>query len=278
MALDNLGKFGVWQPYPQFTPETVRELEELGYGTVWLGSSPPADWDGYEGLLAATESLVVATSIVNVWGSAPEAAAQTYLRLEDKFPGRFLLGVGVGHREHTGTYAKPYDALVEYLDVLDARGVPRHGRALAALGPRVARLARDRTAGALPYLTVPEHTAELRAILGPDALLAVEHKVVLDTDPDRARAVGRERAGFYLGLSNYVNNLRRFDFDDADLQAPGSDRYVDAVVAHGDAAAIADRLAEHARAGADHVAVQVLGDDPLATLRTLAPVLAERLK
>ncbi|WP_369636175.1 LLM class F420-dependent oxidoreductase [Nocardia sp. JMUB6875] len=278
MAFDNLGKFGVWQPYPQLTPETVRELEELGYGTVWLGSSPPADWDGYEGLLAATESLVVATSIVNVWGSAPETAAETYLRLEDKFPGRFLLGVGVGHREHTGTYAKPYDALVHYLDVLDARGVPQHGRALAALGPRVARLARDRTAGALPYLTVPEHTAELRGILGPDALLAVEHKVVLDTDPVRARAVGRERAGFYLGLSNYVNNLRRFDFDDADLQAPGSDRYVDAVVAHGDAAAIADRLAEHQRAGADHVAVQVLDDDLLATLRTLAPVLAERLK
>ncbi|WP_040807536.1 LLM class F420-dependent oxidoreductase [Nocardia concava] len=278
MAFDNLGPFGVWQPYPLSSPESARELEELGYGTIWLGSSPPADWDGYEGLLAATESLVVATSIVNVWASAAEAAAETYLRLEEKFPGRFLLGVGVGHREHTGTYAKPYDALVEYLDVLDARGVPQHGRALAALGPRVARLARDRTAGALPYLTVPEHTAELRGILGPDALLAVEHKVVLDTDPDRARGVGRERAGFYLGLSNYVNNLRRFDFDEADLAAPGSDRYVDAVVAHGDAAAIGDRLAEHARAGADHVAVQVLGDDPLATLRALAPVLAERLK
>ncbi|MGW4353743.1 LLM class F420-dependent oxidoreductase [Nocardia sp. NPDC004582] len=273
MAFDNVGKFGVWQPYPQFTPESARELEELGYGTIWLGSSPPADFDGYEQLLAATESLVIATSIVNVWASAPEAAADTYLRLEEKFPGRFLLGIGAGHREQTADYTKPYDALVNYLDVLDARGVPQHGRALAALGPRVARLARDRSAGALPYLTVPEHTAEVRAILGPDALLAVEHKVVLDDDPTRARIQGRDRAGFYLGLSNYTNNLRRFGFDDTDLTVPGSDRYIDAVVAHGTAARIADRLHEHLRAGADHVGIQVVGDDVPATLRALAPAL-----
>ncbi|MEU1426598.1 LLM class F420-dependent oxidoreductase [Nocardia sp. NPDC005746] len=273
MAFDGLGTFGVWQPYPQFTPESAREIEELGYGTIWLGSSPPADFDGYEQLLAATESLVVATSIVNVWASAPDAAADTYLRLDEKFPGRFLLGIGAGHREHTADYAKPYDALVDYLDVLDARGVPRHGRALAALGPRVARLARDRTAGALPYLTVPEHTAELRGILGPDSLLAVEHKVVLDDDPARARTQGRDRAGFYLGLSNYTNNLRRFGFDDTDLAAPGSDRYVDAVVAHGTADQVADRLNEHLRAGADHVAIQVLGDDAAAALRAFARVL-----
>ncbi|MGW4535308.1 LLM class F420-dependent oxidoreductase [Nocardia sp. NPDC004340] len=273
MAFDGLGTFGVWQPYPQFTPESAREMEELGYGTIWLGSSPPADFDGYEQLLGATESLVVATSIVNVWASAPEAAADTYLRLDEKFPGRFLLGIGAGHREHTADYTKPYDALVDYLDVLDARGVPQHGRALAALGPRVARLARDRTAGALPYLTVPEHTAELRGILGPEALLAVEHKVVLDDDPARARTQGRDRAGFYLGLSNYTNNLRRFGLDDTDLTAPGSDRYVDAVVAHGTTDQVADRLNQHLQAGADHVAIQVLGDDATAVLRTLAPVL-----
>ncbi|AYF79119.1 LLM class F420-dependent oxidoreductase [Nocardia yunnanensis] len=277
MGFDHLGKFGVWQHYSQAGASSARELEELGYGTVWLGGSPPADWEGYEQLLAATESLVVAPSIVNVWASAPETAAESFLRLEEKFPGRFLLGIGAGHREHTDAYTKPYDALTHYLDVLDARGVPQHGRALAALGPRVARLARDRSAGALPYLTVPEHTAELRGILGPEALLAVEHKVVLDTDAVRARGVGRERAGFYLGLTNYVNNLRRFDFDDADLTEPGSDRFVDAVVAHGSATQIAERLAEHARAGADHVAVQVLGDDPQAALRTLAPILAQHL-
>ncbi|MTE16378.1 TIGR03620 family F420-dependent LLM class oxidoreductase [Nocardia sp. CT2-14] len=277
MAFDHFGKFGAWQFYTQFSPESVRELEELGYGAVWLGGSPPADWDGFERLLAGSESIVVATSIVNIWASPAEAAADTYLRLEEKFPGRFLLGVGVGHREHTETYTKPYEALVNYLDILDARGVPRQGRALAALGPRVARLARDRSAGALPYLTVPEHTAELRGILGPDRLLVSEHKVVLDEDAARARAVGREKAGFYLGLVNYVNNLRRFDFSDADLTAPGSDRFVDAVVAHGSAEQVADRLAEHVRAGADHVAAQVVGGEYLPVLRTLAPLLAERL-
>ncbi|MFJ9369555.1 LLM class F420-dependent oxidoreductase [Nocardia sp. NPDC101769] len=277
MAFDHLGKFGAWQFYTQFTPEAVRELEDLGYGAVWLGGSPPADWDGYEELLAGSESIVVATSIVNVWGSTAEAAADTYLRLEEKFPGRFLLGIGVGHPEHTGTYTKPYDALVNYLDVLDARGVPQQGRALAALGPRVAKLARDRSAGALPYLTVPEHTAELRGILGPDKLLVAEHKVVLDEDAARARVSGREKAGFYLGLVNYVNNLRRFGFDETDLIQPGSDRFVDAVVAHGSAAQIADRLAEHVQAGANHVAPQVVGGDYLEVLRTLAPLLAERL-
>ncbi|MEC3917716.1 LLM class F420-dependent oxidoreductase [Nocardia sp. CDC160] len=277
MAFDHLGKFGAWQFYTQFTPEAVRELEELGYGAVWLGGSPPADWEGYEQLLAGSESITVATSIVNVWGSKPETAADTWLWLEDKFPGRFLLGIGVGHREHTDVYTKPYDALTNYLDVLDAHGVPQHGRALAALGPRVTKLARDRSAGALPYLTVPEHTAEVRGILGPDPLLAVEHKVALDEDADRARAAGREKAGFYLGLINYVNNLRRFGFDETDLTQPGSDHFVDAVVAHGSAEQIADRLAEHVRAGANHVAPQILGEDYLSALRTLAPLLAERL-
>ncbi|MVU78494.1 TIGR03620 family F420-dependent LLM class oxidoreductase [Nocardia sp. ET3-3] len=277
MAFENVGKFGAWQFYTQFTPETVAELEGLGYGAVWLGGSPPADWDGYEQLLAGSDSIVVGTSIVNVWGSRPEVAARTYLRLEDKFPGRFLLGIGVGHREHTAAFTKPYDALMNYLDVLDAHGVPQQGRALAALGPRVARLARERTAGALPYLTVPEHTAEVRGILGPDALLAVEHKVVLDQDAQRARAAGREKAGYYLGLVNYVNNLGRFGFDTDDLTQPGSDRLIDAVVAHGSADQIADRLAEHVRAGADHVAAQVISEDYLSVLRTLAPLLAERL-
>ncbi|MGW4242585.1 LLM class F420-dependent oxidoreductase [Nocardia sp. NPDC004722] len=277
MTVHDFGKFGVWQRYTQITPESAREIEELGYGTVWLGGSPPTDWDGFEQLLAGTDTLVVATSIVNIWASAPDAAATDFLRLEEKFPGRFLLGIGAGHREHTGTYAKPYDALVDYLDVLDAHGVPRHGRALAALGPRVAALAGERSAGALPYLTVPEHTAELRKILGPDALLAVEHKVVLDEDVERARALGREGAGFYVGLRNYANNLRRWGFHDTDLVVPGSDRYIDAVVAHGTAAQITDRLAEHRRAGADHVAVQVLGHDPLPTLRTLSPLLVTAL-
>lgn len=277
MTADDLGKYGVWQPHSTVTPAAAREIEELGYGALWLGGSPAADWDGYDALLEATDTLTVATSIVNIWSSTAKDAAETYHRLEARFPGRFLLGVGAGHREHDGDYTKPYDALVAYLDDLDAAGVPAHGRALAALGPRVAKLARDRTAAALPYLTVPEHTAALRAQLGPDARIIPEHKVVFDADPDRARTTGAPVFGFYLGLSNYTGNLRRFGFDDADLTAPGSDRLYDAVIAHGDAEAITAKLTAHLDAGADHIAVQILGAaDPLPALRALAPLLAQR--
>ncbi len=277
MANDQLGRYGVWLPHPMATPEGVRELEQLGYGAIWLGSSPAADWDGYAGLLAASESITIGTSIINVWASPAEQAAATFHRLEERFPGRFLLGVGVGHREQTGEYAKPYDALVDYLDRLDKAEVPRDRRALAALGPKVAELARDRTAGALPYLSTPEHTASLRALLGPDALIAPEHKIVLEQDPERARAVGRDYTRFYLSLSNYANNLRRSGFAPEELEGAGSDRLVDALVLHGSAEQIVDAAAAHLRAGADHIALQVLGADHLAVLRTLAPVLAARV-
>ncbi|MFJ4654108.1 LLM class F420-dependent oxidoreductase [Nocardia sp. NPDC088792] len=276
MAKDGLGRLGVWIHYASLTPQLLGEVEELGYGTVWLGGSPPPDWDGLEAPLAATNSIVVGTSIVNVWATPPEQAVQGFHRFEDKFPGRYFLGIGAGHREHTGTYAKPYDALAAYLDVLEAGGVPRERRGLAALGPRVATLAATRSAGALPYLTVPEHTASLRELLGPDALIVTEHKAVLDEDTERARATARARVGFYLGLSNYVSNLRRFGFTDEDLTEPGSDRFVDAVVAHGSPEQVADGLTAHLRAGADQVAVQVLAENPLPALRTLAPLLAAR--
>lgn len=278
MANEELGKFGVWQAYSVVTPEAVREIEELGYGTVWLGSSPPAQWDGYDALLAATQSLTIATSIVNVWATTAKDAAATFHRLNDRFPGRFLLGIGAGHREHNDGYTEPYDALVDYLDELDAAGVPRQQRALAALGPKVAELAGARTAGPLPYLTTPEHTARLRTQLGPGALIAPEHKFVLDTDPDSARATAREVTRFYLGLANYANNLRSLGFDADDLRVPGSDRLVDAIIAHGSAAEVADQLTAHLRAGADHIAVQNLGGDYLPALRTLAPLLAERTR
>lgn len=277
MAKDQLGTFGVWLPHQVVTPAGVRELEELGYGAIWLGSSPAADWDGYDALLAASESITIATSIVNVWASPAEQAAATFHRLEDRFPGRFLLGVGVGHRENTGEYTKPYDALVNYLDQLDKAEVPKERRALAALGPKVAELARDRTAGALPYLSTPEHTAALRALLGPDTLIAPEHKIVLDDDPERARAVGRDFTRFYLTLSNYANNLRRSGFAAEELGGAGSDRLVDALILHGDADRIVESATEHLRAGGDHIALQVLGGDHLEVLRTLAPVLTARV-
>ncbi|MET8775679.1 LLM class F420-dependent oxidoreductase [Nocardia sp. NPDC004654] len=273
MTIDGLGRFGVWRGYQGVTPDEASELEQLGYGTVWLGGSPPADLPVVESLLAATESLTVATSIVNIWSAPAKTVAESFHRIEESFPGRFLLGVGAGHPEFNDPYLKPYEALVAYLDELDAAGVPKQRLALAALGPRVLELARDRTAGALPYLVTPEHSRRARAILGEGTLLAVEQKLVVEEDPERAREVGRTIVPMYLGLGNYVANLRRLGFDDADVATPGSDRLVDQLAVHGSAERVAEQLVAHVDAGADHVALQALGDDYLASLRALAPLL-----
>lgn len=272
MSIDGLGEFGVWRGYKGVTPEEATELEGLGFSTLWLGGSPPADLPGVEELLAATETLTVATSIVNVWTAPAAEVAESFHRLEQRFPNRFLLGIGVGHPEFNDPYRKPFDALVEYLDELDKAGVPRSRRALAALGPRVLKLAAERTAGALPYLVPPAHTAFARETLG-SAGLAVEHKFVLDEDAERARATARPVVQMYLGLGNYVRNLRKFGFTEADVTAPGSDALIDALAVHGSAAVVAERLRAHLDAGADHLAVQPLGPDYLADLRALAPAL-----
>ncbi|MFC8045488.1 LLM class F420-dependent oxidoreductase [Nocardia sp. NPDC057353] len=274
MARFDLGKFGVWRGYRGFSPEDARELESLGFGALWLGGSPPAELPGVESLLEATDSLVVGTSIVNIWTADAKATAESFHRIDRRFPGRFLLGIGTGHREANGAEAiKPYDALARYLDELDEAGVPRERRALAALGPRVLELAGDRSAGALPYLTPPEHTRNARAVLGASSLLVAEQKVVLDQDPERAREIARGLVPMYLGLTNYRNNLRRLGFTEEDLATPGSDRLIDALAVHGSATEVADGVLAHLDAGADHVAVQVLNEDYLGALRELAAVL-----
>ena len=266
-----LGRFGVWTGAP-VTPEQAADIEKLGYGTVWVGASPAADLAFVEPLLEKTETLQVATGIVNIWTADAAEVAESYHRIENAFPGRFLLGVGVGHPEHTQQYTKPYQALVDYLDVLDSAKVPTSRRVLAALGPKVLKLAAQRSAGAHPYLTTPVHTGQSRELLGPTVLLAPEHKVVLTDDAAAAREIGRQTVDFYLGLSNYVNNWKRLGFTDDDLERPGSDRFIDAVVAYGSPDQIAARLTEHLQAGADHVAIQVLGggDELLSTLEELA--------
>jgi probable F420-dependent oxidoreductase len=196
---------------------------------------------------------------VNMWKDDAHTVAASFARIEGRFPGRFLLGVGAGHREATQEYAQPYDTLARYVDVLRADGVPADSLVLAALGPRVLRLAAGRTAGAIPYLVPPDHTRLAREILGPGPLLAPEQKVVLEADPERARAIGRPRVqNPYLHLINYTSNLRRLGWSDADLADGGSDALVDALVAHGTGDEIAARLGEHFDAGADHVAVQLL--------------------
>ncbi|MCZ4520841.1 LLM class F420-dependent oxidoreductase [Rhodococcus ruber] len=271
-----LGKYGVWRLHSAFTPKLSRAIESFGYGTIWLGGSPPADLTTTEEILNATETVVVATGIVNIWSDAAADVAQSYHRLEKKHPGRFLLGIGAGHPEATQEYTKPYDALVSYLDDLDTAGVPAERRVLAALGPKVLALAADRTAGAHPYLTTPEHTREAREALGPNKILAPEHKVVLESDPQKAREIGRPPVNNpYLHLRNYTNNLNRLGYSDEEIGDGGSDRLIDALVAHGTADAIAGRLQEHLAAGASHVTLHSLPDDadPLETYREIGAAL-----
>ena len=267
----NLGRFGVWT-FGAPKPDQAVEIEKLGYGAVWIGGSPAGDLKYVEPILEATETLQVATGIINVWTAKAEEVAEAYHRVEQAYPGRFLLGVGIGHPEHTEEYRKPYDVLVEYLDALDVAKVPTSRRVIAALGPKVLKLSAARSAGAHPYLTTPEHTGQARNIVGNTVYLAPEHKVVLTTDAEEARKIGRETVDFYLNLSNYVNNWKRLGFTDDDIAKPGSDKLIDAVVAHGTPEAVAARLNEHLDAGADTVTIQVLGgwDKLLPTLAELA--------
>jgi probable F420-dependent oxidoreductase len=263
----DLGKFGVFGHYSQWrqlSPQQLKDIESLGYGAIWAGGSPPAELDWIDPILGATDSLQLATGIVNIWTAAAGPVSESFHRIENAYPGRFLLGIGVGHPEAHQEYKKPYDALSDYLGKLDEYGVPKERRVVAALGPQVLTLSARRSAGAHPYLTTPEHTASARELIGPEAFLAPEHKVVLTTDADKARAVGRKALDIYLNLQNYVNNWKRLGFTDEDVAKPGSDRLVDAVVAYGTVDAIAARLKEHLDAGADHVPVQVLtGPDKL---------------
>jgi probable F420-dependent oxidoreductase len=245
--------------------EAAAELEELGYGTAWLGRAE-GNLELAEGLLDATSRLVVGTSIVNIWMYDPPLVAASYRRVSDRHGDRLLVGLGVGHApavEATGQqYVRPVQTMQNYLDELDAGepGIPKDARALAALGPRMLQVAAQRSAGALPYLTPPEHTRRAREIFGARPLLVAEQKVVLDANPASARALARRGVARYFTLPNYTSNLKRFGFTDDDLVGGGSDRVIDAIVAWGDVDAIARRIGEHLDAGADQVAIQVLTD------------------
>jgi probable F420-dependent oxidoreductase len=281
-VVTSLGKFGAWLNPRHDDDARVRfvvEAEAMGYRTAWLGfgSAALGDLRLVERALDATGWITVATAIVNMWTNKPDVIAEAYHTIAARHPGRFLLGVGIGHPESIGRYHKPYDTMVGYLDALDAAAVPTEHRILAALGPRTLRLAADRTVGAHPYLVVPEHTRDARTLLGPGVILAPEHKVVLTTDAAVARQMGREFiAQPYLQLRNYTNNLRRYGYADDDIAHGGSDRLLDALVLHGNLNQIAAGLRAHLDAGADHIAIQVLGpdiDDPLPAYRQLAEAL-----
>jgi probable F420-dependent oxidoreductase len=264
--LGTFGAFGHHSLWQQLSPEQLRDIEALGYGAIWAGGSPAAELSWVDPILEQTDKLKLATGIVNIWTAEPGPTAESFHRIEKAYPGRFLLGIGVGHPEAHQEYRKPIDALTDYLDKLDEHGVPKDSRVVAALGPKVLKLSAERSAGPHPYLTTPEHTAEARKLIGPDAFIAPEHKVVLTTDAEKARAIGRKSLEIYLNLANYLNSWKRLGFTDEDVAKPGSDRLVDAVVAYGTPDEIASRLKEHISAGADHVPVQVLtGPDKLVS-------------
>ena len=260
MSDSTFGDFGIWRRKPDLEPGFAADVERLGFGTLWIGGSPEADLAPLEAALAETERLVVASSVVNIWKAEAAATAASFLRLDDRYPDRVFLGIGSGHREATPQRRKPLEAYREYLDALDAGGVPVEKRILAALGDRALEIARERTRGSIPYFTTPEHTRHARDILGPDKLLAIEQGVIVDTDADAARAVARAAVrDSYLQMVNYVSTLHRFGFDETETASGGSDRLIDTMIRHDSAEKVAVALDDHRRAGADHVAIQVLG-------------------
>ncbi|GAB2846302.1 LLM class F420-dependent oxidoreductase [Actinoallomurus bryophytorum] len=280
----DLGQIGIWNSglrdedrrAADGVREAAAELEELGYDAIWLGGSPGVRHAAP--LLEATERIVVATGILNIWEYEPAEVAEEQTALAERHPGRFLLGLGASHAALVKGYRKPYSMMVDYLDRLDAAGSAKEHRVLAALGPRMLTLSRDRAAGAHPYLITPEHTATAREILGPDSLLAPEVKVVLETDPERARAAARGHLAIYLGMPNYTGNLLRLGFVDDDFRDGGSDRLIDATFAWGDMEAIRARLAAHREAGADQLVVQVVTGDQVAMPRSQWRELADGLE
>jgi len=288
-----IGRIGIWTPALGLAPAAgalryLATIEELGFGAVWfpegLGTKEALSQSAL--LLGWSERIVVAPGIANIYARDPMAMANGARALAETYPGRFLLGLGVSHAPNVGirggSYGAPVATMRAYLDAMDAaqhrfpaEDVPP--RVLAALGPRMLALAAERSLGAHPYFVPVEHTVRAREALGPGPLLAPEQAVVLSADPEEARRIARLHTRAYLGLDNYRRNLVRLGWAEGDLEGEGSDALVDAVVGWGDLAAVRSRVLAHLEAGADHVCVQVLGENAaeprLDHLRQLASAL-----
>lgn len=276
---EELGPVGIWTFAFDAAPtaegrEMAAELEELGFGAIWLPEAVGRDpLVTAAVLLDATRTVTVCTGVASIYARAAMTMTSAWRSLSEAFPGRFLLGIGVSHQMaveglRQQTYGPPLATMRAYLDAMDAAlylgaepaVAPR--RCLAALGPKMLALAAERTLGAHTYYVPPEHTAFAREVMGPDALLAPEQKVVLETDPAVARELARANMAVYLSLPNYANNLLRLGFTEEDV-TQCSDRLVDAIVAWGDVETVRTRVQAHLDAGADHVCLQVLPtDDP----------------
>ena len=286
------GRVGVWwsrelasRPIADICA-TAAEVESFGFPTLWFGESVREAFSVASALLGATIRLGVATGVANVSVRDPVTSIAGARTLGEAHPGRFTLGLGISHARVVGarghTYDRPLATMRAYLrdlssaDYLPPQPDPAVPVVIAALGPKMLELAAQHADGAHPYLVPIEHTASARAILGPNPLLAVEQAVVLESEPTRARAIGRQYIKHYLQLPNYVNNLRAQGFGDRDFSDGGSDRLIDAVVAWGDVDAIALRVHQQRQAGADHVCIQPIAADGglgLSVLRELAPAL-----
>ncbi|HEY5676404.1 MAG TPA: LLM class F420-dependent oxidoreductase [Myxococcales bacterium] len=259
-----LGRIGIWSMELRFGDsgqcgEAAAELDELGFGAVWIPGAVGGDALGdVARLLAATRRTVIATGILNIWKHEPAEVGAWWAGLADADHARLMLGLGVSHGPLIGeSYAKPLEVMSRYLDGLDAAGLPAERRCLAALGPKMLELAAARSAGAHPYLVPPEHTALARQRMGPSALLAPEQGVILESDPGRARELARQALAVYLPLPNYRNNWRRLGFTEAEIEGL-ADRLLDALFAWGTPDQIAARARAHLDAGADHVCLQVV--------------------
>ena len=292
-ALTRLGRVGVWNTGVTNAPvaelrDGLTELEELGYPAVWFGEAFSRESFATAALvLSWTERIVAATGITNVYGRDATTAKAGATTVAEAFPGRFVFGLGISHPHPVSmrgqTYGPPLTTMREYLDAMEAATYMGPDPAepapvvLAALGPKMLELARDRTDGAHPYLVPPEHTAQARERLGAGKLLAPEQAVILTDDAARAEELAREHISYYMGSPNYRNNMVRLGFDESDLEDSGSARLRDALVAWGDEQAIRDRVKAHLDAGADHVCIQTLpsGEFDLDAFRRLAPALLD---
>jgi len=271
-SIQRLGRIGVWSSELRYGDPGARaaaaaELDALGYGALWVpgGIGGPV-LDDIRVLLDAAPRAAAATGIINIWKHEPAEIGAWWRELPAALKARTMLGLGVSHGPLVGAdYGKPLATMTAYLDGLDAAGVPSEARCLAALAPKMLDLSRDRTAGTHPYLVPPEHTAVARERVGPNALVAPEQGVILETDPAKAREIGRQAIKVYLSLPNYLNNWRRLGYSEEDVTT-FSDRMHDAVFAWGTPQKIAERVKAHFDAGADHVCLQVLrgatGADP----------------
>ncbi|UBU16303.1 LLM class F420-dependent oxidoreductase [Nonomuraea gerenzanensis] len=284
-----LSGVGVWSHHLRFgdpaeAADAAAELDELGYSALWMPDAGGPVFEAVTNLLTATDQIVVATGILNLWMHDPAGVAASYASVTETYPGRFLMGVGVSHavavnnEQEPARYRRPLAAMSAFLDQLDGaeQPVPAEGRVLAALGPRMLDLAAKRARGAHPYLVTTEHTRRARQALGDGPLLLPEQTVILCTGREEARAIGDGWLRAYLALPNYANNLLRLGYAQEELDSV-SDRLFDDVLAWGDEEAILRRLDEHRAAGADHVCVQVITADstamPRQEWRTLAAAL-----